>query len=205
MTEWNRKEWLDQWLDEKLIPVYHNPSKVEPARVLLQRWMPAEEDECKKIANSIFSYVLERNRYKKWAHDSKLFYPELPNLLTFFKDQGWRDPLPSRSDFNPSKINEKSVTFCLCGKPATQQENLCSRCWTNKYSLTGPTSLPMLRTRWKELKLKKDGESYQAACIKLMTGRFHLLPDWMTSETVIPSDSTNSSQTSKPTSAVDEF
>lgn len=202
--EWNRKDWLNTWLDEKLIQVYNNPSKVEPARALLHRWMPVDEQECKKITESIFSYVLERNRYKKWARDSKLFYPELPNLLSFFRDQGWRDPLPARSDFKPD-TGKRNVTFCLCGKPSTQTENLCSRCWTNKYSLTGPTSLPMLRTRWKEIRLKKDGGSYQAACMKFMTGRFHLLPDWMKSETMTPSDSTNSSPISKPISAVDEF
>ena len=95
--------------------------------------------------------VLALSAQKKWrgaAHNANEFVPPWKHPATWLNSQCWLDEIGSHSELKEKQ--HETITFCKCGKKATQQESLCARCYTDKYSSQGATGTDVLRERLRQ-------------------------------------------------------
>jgi len=109
------------------------------------------------LTTKIILAIAAQKKWRAAAHSANQFVPNWKHPAVWLRSQCWLDEIGSHSDLK-EKQNE-TITFCQCGKKATQQDSLCAWCWSKKYSTTGPTSLDVLRRAYRKSLPRIDGET----------------------------------------------
>lgn len=122
----DHRKRLDDWFDYKFLCVYQNTTNVERGRKVLHRYQPSNE-----ILETIYEWILADNRARHKAKQKGDFYPNPPNVYTFFHESRWMDKLSQTHE------RRKIDLRCGCG---TETNNLypvngqlcCIKCYDEK-------------------------------------------------------------------------
>ena len=149
-------------------------------------------EELKDFTDELVNAIDAQKRNRKELEASGQFVPQWKHATTWLNGQCWTDEIKSVSEIREEQ-KERTITYCTCGQIATQQENLCPRCWTDKHS-----DKTVLREQWHKLGIKKK-TTWRDACQTYLKEQnlMSMLPPGLRSSGTTPTSTDSSLKSEK--------